>query len=139
MTTNPLVVSYETAVKLKDAGVKQETFIYYFLGQPGNLHIHIKGNVYFSYLNKGVVNLTKKIKSDYLVAAPTFTEIWRELPKRMKNKEDWMCDDYINLSYDKTSQQFILINYGDNYVTMRKTEAEAAAQMWLKLKEEGKV
>jgi hypothetical protein len=116
--SNNLTVSYETAEKMKAAGWEKGTTFAY--DDKGVLYIY--NDVYWTNLDP--YGTSGDIQKEFL-EAPTFIEIWREL--------DMKCDieDGHTITYKYNNHKALIVHMTWGL------EAEAAAQMWLKGKEEG--
>lgn len=116
------VVSYRTAKRLYEAGVKLDTdFVY----KDGYLLVGRK-SIYFD-ISMGFL---KWFKKEDALAAPTFIELWDALPKYIiiNGKE---CEIYHTMDYDRE-----IIGYRNSGYYMHGLQGltEAAAELLLLLK-----
>lgn len=129
------IVTFETAVKLKEAGFVQPTtgkgqFWYSNADLPffvtGRLGMHFYG----LFVGIGGMSLRHEMKEVVrMTFAPTSTDILKEskgvLELRTSKHHAWIC------SFNKM--------YFEHHPIMRDTPAEAAAEAWLKLNTKPKI
>lgn len=113
MKIEQLVPNEKTCVKLKELGFPQNTHFYHYPDHDSHF-----------------IDLVENPK-DFAFAAPTFQEIWEQLPYSIKEE-----GSHVFLVLDKTDD---LLGYG--YVDYLQKDvfedniAQAAAELWIQLKE----
>lgn len=131
MTAEQLVPDLQTCRKLKELGFPQRTLFMYASYVGGTAQIYIKKDA-----------LSEGDPDEYQIfgSAPTFAEIWDELPDCIKQD-----DSYLHgwLTLDKGDQiiGYKWKEYADdgwyNNVGYSSNIAQAAAELWINLKEKG--
>lgn len=127
MTTKYNTVSFETAQRLHDAGVRLQTAFHY--DSKGEICEMLSTGEMF-YLGIGKWSIAS-LNGETYIPSPTFQELWDALPKEI-------ALSYGNFLLSITPLQDIYsIGYGSLFAITINGLTEAAAELLLLLKEKG--